>query len=272
MPFLKMMCLKFSLTIPKIILEIFLKTLSGFPASNLLRRSSKRSVRGFPRSSLGRCTNYEIDVRARAQRMPKSFTGNWSDHERSKKWRRSREAKDWWCTDEEHDATLVKATAKKRLPCRTECRSRQAEDYLNRLCGPKREGAEKETRRQLRRRRGSTTSRYLYVVPLETQWPRPGTSLFMSTNKTHRMPLIFFDHRLEFTGRAATGINSLIGKKIWETERNKEREKKKRGLISCASEIEDLYSLNTSLCISWVVKIIARSNLRFRFISLFITT
>lgn len=60
------------------------------------------------------------------------------------------EARDQWCT-EEHDATLVKATVKKRLPCRTECRSRQAEDYLNRFCRPKREGVEEETKQ---RRRG----------------------------------------------------------------------------------------------------------------------
>lgn len=145
-------------------------------------------------------------------------------------------AKDRWCTDVEHDVTLVKATAKKRLPCRTEWRSRQAEDYLNRLRGPKREGAEEETRWQLRRRRGPTTNRYLYVVPLESQWLRLGTSLFVSVDKTHRMPLIFFGRRLEFTGRAATGINSHIGNKICvrETERREEREKEKRGLISRA--------------------------------------
>jgi hypothetical protein len=43
------------------------------------------------------------------------------------------------------DATLVKATAKKTLPCRAKCRSRQAEDYLNRLRGLRRERAGENT-------------------------------------------------------------------------------------------------------------------------------
>lgn len=44
-----------------------------------------------------------------------------------------------WSTNEERDATLVEATARKRLPYGIECRSRQAEDYLNRHRGPRRE-------------------------------------------------------------------------------------------------------------------------------------
>lgn len=56
-------------------------------------------------------------------------------------------------TNDEHDATLVKVTARKRLPYRIECRSRQAEDYLNRHRGPRREEAEVETATTTRRRR-----------------------------------------------------------------------------------------------------------------------
>jgi len=48
-------------------------------------------------------------------------------------------------TNEEHDATLIEATARKRLPYGIECRSRQAEDYLNRHRGPRREEAGEET-------------------------------------------------------------------------------------------------------------------------------
>lgn len=57
---------------------------------------------------------------------------------------RGAKGKDRRSTNEEHDATLVKATARKKLPYRIECPSRQAEDYLNRHRGPRREEAGEE--------------------------------------------------------------------------------------------------------------------------------
>jgi len=131
---------------------------------------------------------------------------------------------------------LVKATAKKRLPCSYECYSRQAEDYLNRLCGPRRKRARERARERERERerekataskeeeekKRSATRRYLYVVPSKRASGRDQKHP-SSCSWTKRTPLILLARPLEFAGRAAAGINSLIG--LEEKRRGRERER-----------------------------------------------
>lgn len=155
----------------------------------------------------------------------------------------------------------------KRLPCRTECRSRQAEDYLNRLRGPKREGAEEETRRRLRRRRGPATRVDIYMSCL---WRASGRNQEhpSSCPQTKRTGCHWFSSAVDWNSRGASR-QELTASSAIRSERQKEgeREKEKRGLISCTERNWGplLFGYIVSLCISWVVEITARSNLTFVF-------
>lgn len=72
------------------VFEILLKILSGFLFKFF--NALQNILFGFFSQSFlqGHYTNHETDIRTRAWRMPKNFTGNWSDYERSRRWERSK--------------------------------------------------------------------------------------------------------------------------------------------------------------------------------------
>lgn len=94
----------------------------------LLLRSWCRSDDKGSRSRVNREREREREEERQAWRTPKTSIVHW----RPRKQRRQGTERNEWrgskkrgrFADQEYDATLVKASAKKRLPCRTECRSR----------------------------------------------------------------------------------------------------------------------------------------------------
>lgn len=66
----------------------------------------------------------------------------------------------------------------------------------------------------------------IYTSPLKNQWSHDQEHP-SSCPQTKRTGWIFFGLPLEFTGRAATEINSLIGNKIIERREKKERKKER---------------------------------------------
>lgn len=87
---------------------------------------------------------------------------------------------------------MVKVTAKKRLPCRIECRSRQAEDYLNRLRGAKegkKQGGGMTVEEEERARNEVVFIRRAFGEPVAATRNIP---LRVRGRNVCRMPLIFF--------------------------------------------------------------------------------
>lgn len=137
------------MTTLKSVLEILIETSPPFEISFRVHFNALRGLfcSGFSSGFSPRSSHESRDLRSRtgvadAKKFHRELT---AITKRAGGERGEREKKIVDPQTKEHDATLVRATARKRLPYRIECRSRQAEDYLNRHRGPRREEAGEET-------------------------------------------------------------------------------------------------------------------------------